>query len=55
VLGPHADALNAQAALDEIERTAARDGNHASFLRKCYGASGSVQGVVAAAVEALRA
>ena len=40
----------AQAALDEVERTAARDGNHATWLRKCYAESGSVQGVVAAAV-----
>ena len=54
-LGPHADALGAQAALDEIERTAARQGNHAGFLRQSYADSGSVQGVVAAAVEALRA
>jgi len=53
-LGPHADALQSQAALGEIERTAARDGNHASFLRKAYAQSGSVQGMVAAAVEALR-
>ncbi|MDT4865961.1 hypothetical protein FQZ97_1007910 [compost metagenome] len=53
-MGPHAEALNSQAALDEIERTAARDGNHASFLRKQYAASGSVQGVVRASVDALR-
>jgi carboxylate-amine ligase len=54
-LGHHADVLEAQAALDEVERTAARDGNHATWLRKCYAESGSVQGVVAAAVDALRA
>jgi carboxylate-amine ligase len=53
-LGPHAEALNSQAALDEIERTAARDGNHASFLRKRYAESGSVQSVVRASVDALR-
>jgi carboxylate-amine ligase len=53
-LGPHAEALNSQVALDEIERTAARDGNHASFLRKQYAASGSVQSVVRASVDALR-
>ncbi len=54
-IAPHADALGAQAALKEIEGTAARDGNHASLLRKCYADSGSVQGVVQAAVEKLRA
>ena len=54
LLGPHADALNAHAALDEVERAAARDGNHASFLRRCYAETGSVQGVVRAAVDALR-
>jgi glutamate---cysteine ligase / carboxylate-amine ligase len=53
-LGPHAHALGAQAALDEIEGVAARDGNHATYLRKCFDKGGSVQGVVAAAVEALR-
>jgi len=53
-IAPHADALGAQDALAEIERTAARDGNHASWLRQRYADSGSVQGVVAAAVEALR-
>jgi carboxylate-amine ligase len=53
-IAPHADALGAQDALAEIERTAARDGNHASWLRRQYAASGSVQGVVAASVQALR-
>lgn len=53
-IAPHADALGAQDALSEIERTAARDGNHASWLRQQYAQSGSVQGVVAAAVAALR-
>ncbi|MDQ7745152.1 YbdK family carboxylate-amine ligase [Hydrogenophaga pseudoflava] len=53
-LGHHADVLEAQAALDEVERTAARDGNHATWLRRRYAESGSVQGVVAAAVDALR-
>jgi carboxylate-amine ligase len=53
-LGPHAAALNSQAALDEIERTAARDGNHASYLRKQFAQGGSVEGVVRASVEALR-
>jgi carboxylate-amine ligase len=53
-IAPHADALGAQDALAEIERTAARDGNHASWLRRQYADSGSVQGVVAASVQALR-
>ncbi|MEZ5645926.1 MAG: YbdK family carboxylate-amine ligase [Burkholderiaceae bacterium] len=53
LLAPHAQALNSQAALDEIERTAAQ-GNHATYLRRCFAQSGSVQGVVRASVEALR-
>jgi glutamate---cysteine ligase / carboxylate-amine ligase len=53
-LGHHGQALNSMAALDEIERTAARVGNHATFLRNRYKESGSVQSVVRASVEALR-
>ncbi|MCD8515059.1 MAG: YbdK family carboxylate-amine ligase [Burkholderiaceae bacterium] len=53
-LVPHAEALQGLPALDEVERAAARDGNHASYLRRCYAESGSIQGVVRAAVEALR-
>jgi carboxylate-amine ligase len=53
-LQPHALALNAQAAMDEIERTAGRDSNHAGYLRRRYGETGSVQGVVRASVDALR-
>ncbi|WP_101048556.1 YbdK family carboxylate-amine ligase [Macromonas nakdongensis] len=53
-LGPHADALDSHAALDEVERACVRDGNHASYLRRCFADSGSVQGVVQAAVQALR-
>jgi carboxylate-amine ligase len=53
-LQPHALALNAQAALDEIERTAGRESNHAGFLRRRYAETGSVQGVVRASVDALR-
>ena len=45
VITPHAQALNSLAALDEIERTAARVGNHASFLRARYQDSGSVEAV----------
>jgi carboxylate-amine ligase len=55
LLQPHALALHALPALDEIERAAGRDGNHASFLRRRYAESGSVQGVVRASVDALRA
>ncbi|MCB2016814.1 MAG: glutamate--cysteine ligase [Hydrogenophaga sp.] len=51
---PHAEALGARAALDEIESIAGHAGNHATLLRKAYDESGSVQGVVAAAVAALR-
>jgi carboxylate-amine ligase len=53
-LGHHGQALNSMAALDEIERSAARVGNHATFLRNRYKESGSVQSVVRAGVEALR-
>ena len=55
LLQPHALSLHALPALDEIERAAGRDGNHASFLRRRYAESGSVQGVVRASVDALRA
>jgi carboxylate-amine ligase len=54
LLRPHALALNAQAAMDEIERTAGRDFNHAGYLRRRYAETGSVQGVVRASVDALR-
>jgi len=53
-IAPHFSALGSEAARDEIERTAARDGNHASFLRRQFAESGSVQGVVRASVDALR-
>ena len=53
-IAPHGQALNSMAALDEIERTAGRVGNHATFLRNQYRESGSVQAVVRASVEALR-
>jgi carboxylate-amine ligase len=54
LLQPHALALNAQVAMDEIERTAGRDFNHAGYLRRRYAETGSVQGVVRASVDALR-
>jgi carboxylate-amine ligase len=53
-IAPHAQSLGSMAAIDEIERTAARAGNHASFLRQRFRQSGSVQSVVRSAVEALR-
>lgn len=53
-LAPHAQALESQAGLDEIERVAGRDGNHATYLRRSFGANGNVQAVVRAAVDALR-
>jgi carboxylate-amine ligase len=51
---PHAEALKGLPALDEVERAAGRDGNHATYLRRCYDEWGSIQSVVRAAVEALR-
>jgi carboxylate-amine ligase len=54
-LQPHALALNSMAAIDEIERTATRDGNHASWLRQRFAEHGSVQGVVRSAADLLRA
>jgi len=53
LLQTHAQELRCEPALDEIERTAARDGNHASYLRRCFAANPNVQSVVRAAVEAL--
>ena len=47
-------ALNAQAAMHEIECPAGRDNNHASYLRRRYAETGSVQGVMRASVDALR-
>lgn len=51
---PHAEALDSMAALDEIERAAARDGNHATYLRRSFAQGGGVQSLVSAAVEAVR-
>ncbi len=50
----HVLALNAQAAMGEIERTTGRDSNHADCLRRRYAETGRVQGVVRASVDALR-
>ena len=54
VLQPHALALNSLAALDEIERTAGHEGNHATWLRQRFAEHGSVQGVVRSAADLLR-
>jgi len=54
VLQPHAQALNSLAALDEIERTAGQEGNHATWLRQRFAEHGSVQGVVRSAADLLR-
>ena len=51
---PQAVALESQDAMDEIARTVAQTHNHANWLRQAYAESGSVQGVVQAAVEALQ-
>ncbi len=53
-LAPHAQALNAEAAFDEIGRAAGHDGNHASVLRRRFQDSGSVPSVVRASVDAFR-
>ena len=54
VIEPHAGALHSLAALEEIERCAARAGNHASHLRKVYAASRNVQSMVQESTRALR-
>ena len=53
-LDPHAAALQSLPALDEIERCAARDGNHASHLRKVFAETRNVQSMVQASTRALR-
>ena len=50
----HGVALNSIAALEEIERCAARDGNHATYLRKVHAAAGNVQSMVHASTRSLR-
>ncbi|CAN5252338.1 YbdK family carboxylate-amine ligase [soil metagenome] len=51
---PHMTALDSLAAFDEIERCAARDGNHATHLRQVFANSGNVQSVVQESTRALR-
>ena len=53
-LAPHADALDSQAALVDIERCASTEGNHASHLRRVYARSQSVQAMVQDSVRLLR-
>ena len=53
-LEPHAAALDSRAALDELYRVAAGEGNHASFLRRQHAESGGVEGMVDAAVRKFR-
>ena len=54
VLQPHAEALDSLAAMDEVERAAGHEGNHATWLRDRFAESGTVQGVVRAAADLLR-
>ena len=53
-LAPHAQALHSQPALDEIDRCATRDGNHATQLRKVYAETRNVQCLVQESVRVLR-
>ena len=51
---PHFAALQSVPALEEIERSAARDGNHATHLRKVYAETRNVQSMVQESTRALR-
>ncbi|MBS0447117.1 MAG: glutamate--cysteine ligase [Proteobacteria bacterium] len=51
---PHARALDSLTAIDEVERCAARDGNHATHLRRIHMQSRNVQALVQESVRALR-
>lgn len=61
-IAPYADQLQAHAALAHIDHMLSHSGpgagsdqgNHATFLRHCFDRSGSVEGVVRAAVDVLR-
>jgi len=46
--------LQSLAALEEIERCAARDGNHATHLRKVFDETRNVQSMVQESARALR-
>ena len=51
---PHGAVLQSLAALEEIERCAARDGNHATHLRKVFDETRNVQSMVQESTRALR-
>ena len=51
---PHAAVLQSLAAIDEIERCAARAGNHATHLRSVFAESRNVQSMVQMSARALR-
>ena len=51
---PHGAALQGLAGLEEIERCAARDGNHATHLRRVYAETRNVQSMVQESTRALR-
>ncbi|MCC7259297.1 MAG: glutamate--cysteine ligase [Gammaproteobacteria bacterium] len=53
-LEPHAAALESSAALEDLQRVATSEGNHAGFLRQHYTETGGVEGMVAAAVRLFR-
>ncbi len=52
---PHGAVLQSLPALEEIERCAARDGNHATHLRKVFDETRNVQSMVQESARALRA
>ena len=52
---PHFAALQSLPALAEVERCAARDGNHATHLRAVFAETRNVQSLVQEGVRALRA
>jgi carboxylate-amine ligase len=51
---PHSAALESLAALEEIERCAAREGNHATHLRQVFAETRNVQSVVQESARVLR-
>jgi glutamate---cysteine ligase / carboxylate-amine ligase len=51
---PHGAVLQSLGALEEIERCAARDGNHATHLRQVYARTRNVQSMVQDSVRALQ-
>ena len=54
VVEPHGAALQGLAGLEEIERCAARDGNHATHLRRVFAETRNVQSMVQESTRALR-